>query len=623
MHLRSLALRNFRMCDDTKVSFRPDLTILAGENNSGKTAVLDGLRLLSQPSDGRRSRSPESSDLRRGTNAMDLQATYEGLSDPQRGLFYTALENHSSSVAVLGMSWEAPTGRERRRWPTYWVGPRRGPDSEIEMRDLVRHVHLPALRDANRDLASSSPGRIEFLMRHLVGGDTTKEAAMVSAAKASFDELESQELIQQASNRVQSTFRPLTEGFQPQEASLHFAAPTLVALARDLRFQLALEGFDAADLAESGLGYANLLYLASVLVELEAARDAELTLLLVEEPEAHLHPQLQTSTLRFLLKHAEDSAGRLVEPGQHAGRIQVIVTTHSPHLTAAVPPEHVVVLKSSRVHEIHTDAGDETSALRNHGGPVCRAVAVADLGLANATLRKLERYLSVTRSSLLFAGRALLVEGIAESLLMSVFAKRIFAGSPGDLARFRASSIIAIDGVDFEPYVQLLLGHGPQLEDRIGSHVVVLTDDDPNEPVELDGTQHGDDKSAGQRRRDALRGIAESLGAKGLLKVFRASVTLEATLLPTVEGPDADATYLILRKAFLTSHKRSATAWDGVIAKPRGERGEALVALFAAKRTRKGDFAQTLAHLLETDARADQFLVPRCIEKALRALVAH
>jgi putative ATP-dependent endonuclease of OLD family len=49
MYLKELNLRNFRSFSDCSVTFKPDLTILVGENNSGKSNTIDAIRLLTPP----------------------------------------------------------------------------------------------------------------------------------------------------------------------------------------------------------------------------------------------------------------------------------------------------------------------------------------------------------------------------------------------------------------------------------------------------------------------------------------------------------------------------------------------------------------------------------------------
>ena len=83
MHLGSLTISRFRSCDNVTVSFRPDLTVLVGENNGGKSNVVDAIRLLTLPLSGRRERYPEDEDVRRHATVPNFQieGVFRGLGD--------------------------------------------------------------------------------------------------------------------------------------------------------------------------------------------------------------------------------------------------------------------------------------------------------------------------------------------------------------------------------------------------------------------------------------------------------------------------------------------------------------------------------------------------------------
>jgi putative ATP-dependent endonuclease of OLD family len=362
---------------------------------------------------------------------------------------------------------------------------------------------------------------------------------------------------------IGSALKELTSGVRPQSAQVNFGDETIQDIARDLRFKLGDSGKNLDDIRSSGLGYSNLLYMATVIVELTKAKEADLTLFLVEEPEAHLHPQLQMLVLEFLLDKAQKSFERRVVSGQPEGRIQVVVSTHSPNLTAWVSPKHLVVVRS------HQEDGESSAA------SVC--VPIASLGLQDEVLNKISRYLDVTRSALLFGNRAALVEGIAEALLLPVFAQKLVLNNDQEAwLRFKGTVLVPIDGVDFRPYIEILLRSHEEL--RIVDRVVVITDADPSVP--------------GNRKID-LESFAIELNAADNLHVFTNEVTLEYELFKAGNNE-------ILKSVFLKIHPRSESTWKiSIEDKEQSAQPQAFVDLIASSKTRKGDFAQELAASIE------------------------
>lgn len=566
MFLETIEIVGFRSCDSAQIHFDPHLTVLVGENNGGKSNIIEAVRLLTSPSDGRRTRYPEPDDLRftRAESFFTIRGRYRGLTAEQQGHHLVAADDADGGIAHR-LRFDLPNSGQRRGSSTWTVGVNETPDPEPAAREQIRHVYLPPLRDAESALSSGAGDRIEFVLRTL--GDDEEVEGFEAEAAAAFDNLEQHDLIQRMDTAVSTHLLSLTEGVRPQASRLGFVDPTLRRLAKTMRMRLAAAGFDPADLSHSGMGYSNLLYIATVIVELAATTDAHLTVFLVEEPEAHLHPQLQALVLAFLVEEA-----KALPPGTTS--VQVIVTTHSSQIASSVPSKHVEVLKlveTGGEHQEADQAGEGEEVADVDVGAATRAVPVWHLDLAPAVRRKVDRYLNATRAPLMFGPRALLVEGIAEAILLPVMADLILEDVKAK-HRFRSTPIIAIEGVDFEPYVRLLLTQyeGVCIADRL----VVVTDGDPAAP--------GD-------RVAALENLGLALGSPGVLTVKHAPITLEASLMEA--GNDA-----CLRAAFLDQRPTLEADWvaqvEGV---PATERPIAVVELIATKRLRKGDLAQSIA----------------------------
>ena len=643
MYLARLEGRGFRSLRDTGIDLRPEVTVLVGENNGGKTNVIDAVQLLIDPlEDGRARRWWTRDDLADGHGGpVVLTGVYRGLSSAESGTHMHALapdpDGGGGRCAVYGVSYMPPPPNRRSGDRARTAGGRDG-DPEPAARRMIRQVYLPPLRDAQQELSSGSGQSLKLILSSVLGDEKRIEEFEKEYAE-SIRAFEQKPPVTVAVDRINAPLGSLTEGARAQAMSLQFAEPKIEAIARALRARLNDEGIVAQDITRSGLGYANLLYIATVLTELEAAQEADLTVLLVEEPEAHLHPQLQSLLLNLLYDRAgEKSSDAGADPGRPSGRIQVLITTHSPVLASAAPVADLVILHARNEPVPEQQAGENApqgdakqSDFTSETPRAYRTTAVIPVAGLNLTAQeeaKLSRYLDVAKSAMLFGPRVILVEGTAETLLLPPFAEIVVRGwVPDDdpravnrlrgaaRARFRGTPIVSVDGVDFKPFLKILLSSCGK--ERIAEQVLVITDRDPTRR-DSDGTATG----GGYNRKDSLTTyLREQVKAPpDSFLIVEGDPTLEPELVH-------EDNLVLLEKVFTELKPDSAHRW-AVVTEAAPELQPAVFGeLFGpyVKDTNgvnlpKGEFAYPLSAMLSDPAQ--EFVVPTYLADGLRWIMA-
>lgn len=440
MHLAKLVIKNFRKLEHAELSFQPGLNVLVGSNNVGKTAVVDALRALLAGHDEPYPRVGEE-DVHRPTGGMAsgdivFEYVFAGLDADDEADFLAALVPDAAGKLEahikIRYSDADKGGRMRAK---RWCGEHEDVALTADMMENLRGVYLPPLRDASQGLKPGRTSQLARLLQLLAEEDGIKG---IDQALQDLDkELKTHLPIVDTQKAIDTRHRTMLGEQLAQLLEVGLSASDF----KSLKSRLSLV-VDAFEIDQNGLGFNNLIYMAVVLSELSKNPDSCYRGLIVEEPEAHLHPQLQAVLLQYL---------QSIQAVDGEKPVQLFVTSHSPNFASIANLDSLVCL-------VDIGTAVETFLPRS-------------ITFGKGKREKLERYLDVTRAEIFFARRVIFVEGAAELMMVDALAKRLNFN-----LRQHGVSLISVEGLNFDSFLPLFGDNALKIP------VAVLTDADPVAP---------------------------------------------------------------------------------------------------------------------------------------------
>lgn len=437
MYLSELKLWNFRKYgiaagDDIEtvapalsVNFHDGVNVLIGENDSGKTAIIDAIRYVLHTKSGEPIRIDEK-DFYKPQNGnrcrqFKIVCVFDGLSAEDTGLFleWCGVKDieDGKKMLTLHVTLTAQMLDDGRIIPHLYAG--MGGEGNVmpyEARGYLNVVYLKPLRDALQDMTHGYKSRLaQILQAHSVFKSNLdkdgkhqleKDYNNLKSAIDGFFEAQGNgdgsDITKVLNTTIKEHFLLKNDS---KEAVIRLTGSELGDILRQL--DLVMED------NKSGLGSLNLLCMAAELL-LFSEQMKGLKLTLIEELEAHLHPQLQLRLIDYL--SSEGKYG------------QFILTTHSITLGATIPLKKMIVQKDAQAFSM-----DEKSTRCTEND-----------------YRFLERFLDATKANLFFAKGLILVEGDAENIMIPTIARILGK----DLHQYGVS-IVNVGSTAYKRYVKI------------------------------------------------------------------------------------------------------------------------------------------------------------------------
>ena len=504
MYISEISIKNFRNFIDSNIIFNYGLNVIIGHNNSGKTNLIKALQLVL---DRNLMDKPSVDDFCKSNSdysnppAIEISIFIKEFNDKpdDKNVVYDWLIKDSPEyIAQLTYVYELPTknhgdyktqiencrneqgdfNQEKclklisKKYLSKYVSriyggiPSKQEKADSESLDRFDFQFLDAIRDAERQMFYGNNTLLRDVLNYFLDYDLTNGQGFENLSAENIDALKlreeefnekSRELLQILIGRID---RDKILQYSSETGADKGGTPNFDAeiSEQELLFALRLivekAGFKIP-VKNNGLGYNNLLFIALILAKMQMESSSQMgdnakvfPVLAIEEPEAHLHPSMQSKFLQFL-NYNEQAR-------------QIFITSHSTHITSAIDLDSIICLYQ------------DVEGLSNVGYP---GKIFSTTNEDNSSKLYVQRFLDATKSNMLFADRLIFVEGLAEQLLIPCFAQ--YLGLEDKLVDSH-TSIISVDSRTFKHFLKLFAFNNDDRPYAINKKIVCITDADPS-----------------------------------------------------------------------------------------------------------------------------------------------
>ena len=290
MFIKELQIEGYKNAkQNSNISFNKGLNVLVGENGTGKTTIIEALRLILKEDDYinkikeddfyKSFNNPE--DI---SDSISVKLFFDCLSDKEK-LYYLSWSDADNNT-ILNMNIANKINNRGYYKREIWGGLSKASIYESELLDNIECIYLPPLRDAETKLIEGRSSRLTRLLKKMYKEEieqnkkNNKEIAIVKATKEFNQKLvENQDYkISQANEKISNKMQEIIGNKFGQSTNIQFSEINFDKIIHSLRLmffptigQNNIEKF--RNISENSLGYNNLLYMATILAEIELSNE--------------------------------------------------------------------------------------------------------------------------------------------------------------------------------------------------------------------------------------------------------------------------------------------------------------------------------------------------------------